>query len=337
MTESARLRLFDPTVAFAHPATPWLFGIVAAVLVAAPLILFVGERTGRIASSAKADVLKRYYPWLVIVPALGLPLLLGAFWVILGVWVLAVFCFREYARATGLFRERFICLLVGVGMAATYMAALDNWYRLFVAAFPLTVATIAGFAVVQDRPKGYIQRVALGVFAFALFGNGFGHLAYLANDEHFRPLILLLVIAVELNDVGGFTVGRLVGGRKLSPNTSPNKTISGAVGGITATTLVTVAGGLAVFAGGPLADPVKLVPLGVLLGLAALLGDLTLSSIKRDVGVKDMAALIPGHGGLLDRFDSLLLAAPVAFHVVNYFAGVGAGQTECVFSGARGP
>lgn len=337
MTDPARLRLFDPTVAFAHPATPWLFGIVAGVLLAAPLILAVGVRTGRITPAAKADVLKRYYPWLVIVPVLGIPLLLGAFWVIVGVGVLAALCFREYARATGLFRERFICLLVGVGMVVTYLAALDNWYRLFMAAFPLTVAAVAGFAVVQDRPKGYIQRVALGVFAFALFGNGLGHLAYLANDEHFRPLILLLVIAVELNDVGGFTVGRLVGGPKLSPNTSPNKTFSGAVGGLTATTLVTVAGGLAVFADGPLADPVKLAAFGLLLGLSALLGDLTLSSVKRDIGVKDMAALIPGHGGLLDRFDSLLLAAPVAFHVVNYFAGVGTNQPECVFTGARGP
>jgi phosphatidate cytidylyltransferase len=75
--------------------------------------------------------------------------------------------------------------------------------------------------------------------------------------------------------------------------------------------------------------------LGLFIALAAQLGDLMLAAIKRDVGIEQLDVIIPGHGGLLDRFDSLILVAPVAFHIINYFAPVGAGEPVCVFSGAR--
>ena len=75
--------------------------------------------------------------------------------------------------------------------------------------------------------------------------------------------------------------------------------------------------------------------LGVLVSVAGQFGDLTLSSIKRDIGIKDMDVIIPGHGGLLDRFDSTLLVAPVAFHYVNYFAGPGPDPPVCILTGAR--
>src|SRR5581483_1850286 len=97
---------------------------------------------------------------------------------------------------------------------------------------------------------------------------------------------------------------------------------------------VAAAGGV-VFAGTPLQQPGNLVVFGVLIAVAAQLGDLMLAAVKRDAGVVRLDVVIPGHGGLLDRFDSLILVSPVAFHVVNYAAGVGAGQPVCVFSHAR--
>jgi phosphatidate cytidylyltransferase len=94
-----------------------------------------------------------------------------------------------------------------------------------------------------------------------------------------------------------------------------------------------VAIGRFVFRGTVLAGVGYLVVLGVLISIVGQLGDLMLSSIKRDLGVKDMAATIPGHGGLLDRFDSVLLVAPVVFHYVNYFVGVGADQPVRILTG----
>ena len=135
--------------------------------------------------------------------------------------------------------------------------------------------------------------------------------------------------------MAAFTCGRLVGRRKLCPQTSPNKTVGGALGAVVVTTLFVTAFGRLVFAGTTLDHVGRLAALGVLVSDGGQFGDLVLSSVKRDIGVKDMDDLIPGHGGLLDRFDSLLLVAPVVFHAVNYFVGVGAGQPVCVFTGAR--
>src|SRR5262249_52939248 len=165
-------------------------------------------------------------------PALVAPVLLGAFWAILAVALLALFCFREYARATGLFREKLVSLVTGLCIVAAHLAVLDNWHLLFVALFPLALATVAAVAVVQDRPKGYIQRVALGWVGFALFGSCLGPLGSRANDTNSRPLLLLVLTAVAVNDVAAFTAGRLLGGPRLCPNTSPHKTVAGAAGGL---------------------------------------------------------------------------------------------------------
>jgi phosphatidate cytidylyltransferase len=324
-----RQRLFDPTVAFDHAATAVLLGIVAVALAVPAVVLPF------LPADQRRDIRKRYLPWLVVVPMIAAPILLGAFWTILAVAILAFFCFREYARATGLFREKLVCYLTLLAMAVMYFTALDAWFRLFMAMFPLGVAGIAGLAILQDRPKGYVQRVALAVFALALFGGCLGHVAYAANHRDYRPLILFFLIAVELNDVLAFVTGRLFGRRKLCPNTSPNKTVAGAAGAVIGTTVfVTVVGPL-VFAGTDLNHTGRLVVLGLLVSIAGQFGDLTLSSIKRDIGIKDMDVFIPGHGGLLDRFDSVLLVAPVAFHYVNYFAGPGPDAPVCILTGAR--
>jgi phosphatidate cytidylyltransferase len=331
----ARQRLFDPTVAFDHPATPVLLAVVAVALVIPPVVLGLGRVLGFMPAGQRRDVWRRYLPWLVLVPVLGLPILLGAFWTILGVAVLAFLCFREYARATGLFREKAVCYLTLLAMAVMYFTALDAWFALFQAMFPLGIAGIAGLTILQDRPKGYVQRVALAVFALALFGGCLGHVAYAANHRDYRPLLIFFLIAVELNDVLAFVAGRLFGRRKLCPNTSPHKTVAGAVGAVVGTTAFVVLMGRLVFADTDLNHVGRLAVLGVLVSVAGQFGDLTLSSIKRDIGIKDMDVIIPGHGGLLDRFDSALLVAPVAFHYVNYFAGPGPDPPVCILTGAR--
>jgi phosphatidate cytidylyltransferase len=137
---------------------------------------------------------------------------------------------------------------------------------------------------------------------------------------------------VELNDVFAFIVGKTLGRRKLIPNTSPNKTIAGAVGALVLTTLLVMGIGPFVFQGTVLASWVHLAILGVLISILGQFGDLILSSIKRDLGIKDMAATIPGHGGLLDRFDSVILVAPAVFHYVNYFVGIVNDQVPHIFT-----
>jgi phosphatidate cytidylyltransferase len=328
-------RLFGYQHAFDQPATILLLGIVLGVLVLAPVAILVADKLKPLEDKQRTELWQRWLSWLVLVVLMAAPVLLGAFWTILSVTLLSLLCYREFARATGLFREKFTSLLVVVGILAIGFAVLDNWYQLFVALFPLTVASLAGFQVVLDRPTGYIQRVALGILGFALFGSALGHLGYLANDEHYRAVVLLVLVAVELNDVAAFVSGKLLGRRKLCPNTSPNKTIAGALGAVLITTAFVAAVGWQVFAGTALEHWPKLIVLGIIISVVGQLGDLVLSSIKRDLGLKDMGVTIPGHGGLLDRFDSLILVAPAVFHYVWYFGGFGLQQPICIFSGAR--
>ena len=170
----------------------------------------------------------------------------------------------------------------------------------------------------------------LGLF---LFGVCLGHMAYLGNSALYRSLMLLLLLGVALNDVYAFTFGKLLGRRKLCPNTSPNKTVAGAVGALLGTTLTVTLLGLLVL---PNAQEMRwphLVLAGLMLSVCGQLGDLMLSAIKRDVGLKDTGTLLPGHGGLLDRADSLLLAAPAAFHFVGFFEGVGLDTAKRILTG----
>ncbi|MBI3119880.1 MAG: phosphatidate cytidylyltransferase, partial [Candidatus Hydrogenedentes bacterium] len=238
MNSATRERLFGFHHAFDHPVTLAVTIGLAAILLVVPLVLFVLARLGRIEGAQRQELWRRYYSWLVMVPLLLGPILAGAAWTILGIGVLSLFCYREYARATGLFREKLISLVVVIGIVAVTLTVLDHWYGLFVALTPYTVGLIACAALLRDEPQGYIQRVALGILGFVLFGSCFGHLAYLANDASYRPCLVLVLVSVELNAVFAYLSGKTLGKRKLAPKTSPNKTLGGALGALVLTTLL---------------------------------------------------------------------------------------------------
>src|SRR5579871_6799165 len=108
MTAPARERLFGYEHAFDHPVTIAVTVGVCVLLVITPLLFWLFGRAGRIDAPLRSELYRRYYSWLVICPMLLVPILLGAAWTIIGVGILSLFCYREYARATGLFRERLI-------------------------------------------------------------------------------------------------------------------------------------------------------------------------------------------------------------------------------------
>ena len=280
MNPAARERLFDYWHAFDPPvALAITIGLIV-VLVAAPLVMTALARSGCIDASLQGELFRRYRSWLVIIPLLLIPTLLGAFWVIVAVGLLGLLCYREYARATGLFREKTLSLAVVIGIIALALAAIDNWYRLFVALTPLTIALIAAIAILADRPQGYIQRVGLAVLGFVLFGTCLAHLGLMANDGEYRPLVILTVLSVEANDVFAFICGKIFGKRKLIPYTSPNKTISGAIGAVILTTLLVV--GIGVFVPGrhanhtasPCSMNCHLAGFGLLVSIVGQFGDL---------------------------------------------------------------
>jgi phosphatidate cytidylyltransferase len=311
----------------------WISIGIGGLLVVAALVIAILGATGRIPASLRTELWKRTLSWAVIAPLVLGPILLGAAWTIGAVLVLSLLCFHEYARATGLFRERMTTSVTVVGILCVYFAVLDHWYGFFVALVPLGFALITTTAILLDRPKGYIQRVALGVLGFMFFGCALGHLGYMANDFQYRPILLVLIVGVQMNDVFAYVVGKSFGRAKLAPNTSPNKTVAGAVGALLLTTPLVAFLGHSVFQGTPLDQPGWLVLLGVIVSVTGQLGDLALSSLKRDLGIKDMGVIIPGHGGFLDRANSLLFAAPAVFHFVGYFVGFGLDQPRRILTG----
>ncbi len=333
MSGATRERWFGLDHAFDSPVILWITVSVAAILIIAAAMIWLLHATGRTSDSLHDELVKRVVSWAIMAPLLLLPVLLGTACTILGVAVLSVLCYREFARATGFFRQRSLSIIVVLGIIATTFASADHWYGFFVAIPPLTIVLLAMVAILRDEPRGYTQRVALGILSFLLFGHCLGYLGYMANDPEYRAIIMLIILAVELNDVFAYISGKLIGRRKIAPHTSPNKTLGGALGAMTLTTTLVMWLGQIVFTGSAIDMPVRLFALGVIVSVAGQFGDLMVSSIKRDIGIKDMSAAIPGHGGLLDRFDSLLLVAPAVFHYVGYFRGFGLDQPVRIFSG----
>jgi len=333
VTQQTHTRLFGVSHALVSPVVRIAVIAIIAIFALTPVLILTLRKAGMVPDKQYDELMKRYKSWLILGPLMIVPVLLGAFWTIMAVGILSILCYREYARATGLFRERLMSLLVTAGILAVTFSVLDNWYELFVALFPLATGAIAAIAILADRPKGYIQRVALSILAFTLFGVCLGHLGFFANDDQFRPILFMIVICVELNDIFAYICGKSFGHRKLAPHTSPNKTIGGGIGSLVLTTCLVVFVGHYVFRHTAIDRGRRLVMLGLIISITGQLGDLLISSIKRDLDLKDMGVLFPGHGGWLDRFDSLILVAPAVFHYVGYFRGIGGDQPTRILSG----
>ncbi len=336
MTTRGTQRLFDPRVILEQPEAMILLGGIAGLMMLTPVVFGVLQSQHVIAGDLKRELWQRWLGWLIVISALVLPIAAGAAYTVLAFTGLGLLCYREFARATGLFRHRLVSGVVVLGTVLIHFAALDHYYAFFVALFPLTVGAIAVAGILPDQPKGYLQRIALAIFAYCLFGVSLAHLSYFTNDWDYRGIMLWLLLAVSLNDIFAYCVGKTLGRRKFAPNTSPGKTWAGAIGAVVLTLMVATP--LAVWVFEQQNDPIAAawptaLFLALLIGVLGQAGDLLLSSVKRDLGIKDLGRVLPGHGGILDRFDSLILVAPAVFHSIGAVRGLGLGETPRLFTG----
>lgn len=165
----------------------------------------------------------------------------------------------------------------------------------------------------KEREDAF-RRAAVFVF-LAIWVGLLASYAVLLRSVPDGTIVALAVIGAAIfGDIGGFAVGVKFGRTKIAPRISPNKSLEGLIGGMV------LSGALAAFvlpAASPLFDVGNAIAIGVLCAFAGFVGDLVESLIKRDVGIKDFGALIPGHGGVLDRVDGILVALPVGWFVVR--------------------
>ncbi len=196
-----------------------------------------------------------------------------------------------------------------------------EWYGMFLAFIPVFCFLLLPVRMlVIGETGGYLR--AAGTIQWGLMTSVFSlsHAAFLLilrlADDPGRAvgpgLVLYLVLLTQLNDVAQYLWGRSLGGPPVAPKVSPNKTWAGFLGGLGTTTLLGAALGPLLT---PMAWPAS-VAAGLVISLGGFVGDLNISALKRDLGIKDSGSLLPGHGGILDRVDSLTYTAPLFFHFV---------------------
>jgi len=274
------------------------------------------------------EIRKRIRTWWLIA-SLFLGMLLPGRAVTIGFLAfLSFLALKEYFSLIPVRRvDRRVLFYAYAAILVQYAWVYSNWYGMFAIFIPvymflfLTLRMVisgetAGFhTAVGTLHWGLMTAVYslshLGALLLLPFRGGS---AWVSQPTGGITLLLYLAALTQLNDVWQFLWGKCLGRSKVIPNVSPNKTWAGLIGGICTTTVLSVA--LA-----PYLTPLtrmEAVMAGALIGLAGFFGDISVSALKRDLHIKDTGTILPGHGGILDRVDSLTFTAPLFFHLVRY-------------------
>ena len=303
-----------------------LGGGILLVLIVATLI---GEVLARRASSEStratiANLNDRIRAWWVMCGVLALTLLTGrtgAALLFMGVSFLAL---REFITLapTRHGDHRALLWIFFVVTPVQYWLVWRDWYGLFAIFIPVFIFLLlpARVALAGDT-ENFLERTAVIQWGLMICVYCVSHAPALlmltpVGGGSGATLLLFLLLVVQGSDVLQYVWGKLLGRHKIAPLVSPNKTWEGFIGGVASATLL----GTALWWMTPFA-PWQAAVMALAIALMGFSGGLTMSAIKRDRGVKDFGALIAGHGGILDRIDSLCFAAPVFFHLVRYFFG----------------
>lgn len=217
--------------------------------------------------------------------------------------------------------DRMPLLWMFIAIPINYWLIGIGWYGMFVVFIPVYVFLfLPARMVIAGDTQGFLRTASQLHWSLMTTVFAFSHVAFLlvlpADGKQTGALLVLFLVGLtEFNDIAQYLWGKSFGRIKVTPTVSPNKTLAGLAGGVMTTALA----GLAL---GPLLTPLN-APMSILAGLmiggTGFCGDVVMSAVKRDVGVKDSGTLLPGHGGLLDRLDSLIFTAPVFFHFIRYF------------------
>ncbi len=218
--------------------------------------------------------------------------------------------------------DRRVLLWAYLAIPVQYFWIARDWYVMFLIFIPIYIFLFLPMRMVLiGETPGFLR--AVGTLHWGMMTTVFSisHVAYLLvlrplgeRQVGGAALVLFLVVLTQLNDVAQFVFGKSFGRHKVLPKVSPGKTYEGLLGGV-ATTLV-----LAVVLA-PWLTPFNLIQAacaGLIVGFGGFFGDVVISALKRDLDIKDSGTLLPGHGGILDRIDSLTYTAPLFFHYTAY-------------------
>lgn len=300
-----------------------LFMGIGLILVFASLIgLLLRWRLGR-ENSVVANLNARINAWWIMVAVIGLAFLGGHTGLVL-LFALVSFCaLREFITLTHTRKGDHLALLACffVVLPLQYLFIWQNWYGMFSIFIPVYAVLLMPFlSCLGHDTTRFLERASQTQWGLLICVYCISHVPALLAlsipgfEDRNLLLVIYLIFVVQSSDVLQYVWGKLLGRRKIAPNVSPSKTLEGFIGGITSSTAL----GAALWWITPF-TPWQSAGMALAITLMGFVGGLVMSAIKRDRGVKDWGRLIEGHGGMLDRLDSVCFSAPIFFHLVRYF------------------
>ncbi|HEY0684204.1 MAG TPA: phosphatidate cytidylyltransferase [Steroidobacter sp.] len=303
----------------------WVFGgVIALLIVASTAGAILGRRVQSDGGRATVENLKaRVNAWWVMIAVLAVTFALGETATLIVFAFVSFFALREFITLTPTRHSDYMPLVLAffVILPAQYLLIAYNQYGTFAIFIPVygflllpAIATFAGDTHEFLERSAKLQWAAMITVYCISYAPALLLLKIPGYENSNALLLLYLLLIVQLSDVLQYVFGKLFGRTKLAPVVSPSKTVEGLVGGSLTTTLI--GGSLAWIT--PFTWPQALA-ISFVIVVAGVLGGLTLSAMKRGLGAKDWGVMIEGHGGMLDRMDSVSFAAPVFFHIVRFF------------------
>ena len=295
--------------------------LVFALLVVATVLVHLVRRSGRFAESDELVARVRSW-WIMSAVFFGAIALSNTvsivFFAFMSYWAMKEYVTLLPTRPAD-HRALFLAFLA---IPVQYYWVAIGWYGMFIIFIPVYMFLFLPVRMFLAKElKGFVTSTAQIQWGLMAFVFCLSHMAFLlqlradpATGANGRTLLLFLVFVVEISDVLQYVWGKLLGRHPILPQVSPKKTWEGFLGGIATTAVVAL--GLRFLTPFTLLETAAV---ALLVTVAGFCGGAVMSAIKRDYGVKDFGGLIPGHGGMLDRVDSLCYAAPLFLHYVRYF------------------
>jgi phosphatidate cytidylyltransferase len=301
-----------------------LFAGLAAVLVVATLVgQFLKWRGGQEASPVVENLNQRIFAWWVIVVLIGVAFLFGKTGVILLFAFTSFAALREFLTLTYTRRSDHWALVAAffVGIPVQYYLVWIEWYGLYSIFLPVYgFLMLPVFSALRGDTTHFLARIAAIQWGLMICVFCVSHIPALLTLDipgfagKQLLLVAFLVIVVQGSDVLQYVFGKLFGRHKVAPSLSPSKTWEGLLGGVLSATAL----GAGLWWLTPF-SPWQAAGLALVACAMGFLGGLVFSAIKRDRGVKDWGRMIEGHGGMLDRLDSVIFAAPIFFHLTRFW------------------
>ena len=304
------------------PHVLWsLGGLYAILVVASAWVMMLRWRTPE---KDRTELVQRIRSWWLIVSIFTLVIIMSRNVSVAFFAFVSFLALKEYLSIVPTRRaDRRVLFWAYLSIPVQYYWVAQAWYGMFIIFIPVYVFLLLPMRmVIIGETKEFLRAAGTLHWGIMTMVFGISHIAYLlvlpeANNPSAggAGLVLFLVFLTEFNDVAQYVWGKMLGRKKIIPKVSPNKTWEGFLGGMGTTTL------LAVLLAEWLTPMTWMVAIaaGLLISTAGFIGDVTISALKRDIGLKGSGSILPGHGGILDRIDSLTYTAPLFFHFIYYF------------------